>query len=80
MKKAFFILLLAIALILVGCGFKKDKDATSKESSRFEVVYDEKPNPISSISIIRDTETGVDYLFVRSGYGAGLTPLMTKGN
>ena len=80
MKKVFFILLLVMALLLVGRGAKKDQDATSKEPSRFEVVYSENPDLISSISIIRDTETGVDYLFVKSGYGAGLTPLITKGD
>lgn len=80
MKKVFFILLLAIALLLVGCGYEKDKDASSKEPLRFEVVYSKDPDLFSSISIIRDTETGVDYLFVNSGYGAGLTPLITKGD
>lgn len=30
------------------------------------------------IQIIVDTETGVNYLFVRSGYGAGLTPLLNS--
>lgn len=28
------------------------------------------------IQIIVDTETGVNYMFVKSGYGAGLTPLL----
>jgi hypothetical protein len=31
--------------------------------------------------VIVDNETGVNYLFVKSGYGAGLTPLLdSKGN
>jgi hypothetical protein len=30
--------------------------------------------------VIVDNETGVNYLFVKSGYGAGLTPLLdSKG-
>ncbi|MBQ8994894.1 MAG: xylan 1,4-beta-xylosidase [Oscillospiraceae bacterium] len=29
-----------------------------------------------NISIIHDTETGIDYLMVREGYGLGLTPLL----
>ena len=28
------------------------------------------------MQVIVDTETGVNYLFVKSGYGAGLTPLL----
>lgn len=73
-------MLLTIALILVGCGSKKGNDATSKEPSRFEVVYSESLGWASGVYIIRDTETGVDYLFVKSGYGGGLTPLITKGD
>lgn len=31
--------------------------------------------------VIVDNETGVNYLFVKSGYGGGLTPLLdAKGN
>lgn len=29
-------------------------------------------------SIIVDKETGVNYLFVKNGYGAGLTPLLDE--
>ena len=31
---------------------------------------------MSDTVVIVDKETGVNYLFVRSGYGAGLTPLL----
>ena len=28
------------------------------------------------MQVIVDKETGVNYLFIKSGYGAGLTPLL----
>ena len=31
---------------------------------------------MTDASVIVDKETGVNYLFVRSGYGAGLCPLL----
>ena len=35
----------------------------------------------SSATVIIDNETGVNYLFVNSGYAGGLTPLLdAKGN
>ena len=44
---------------------------------RFEFHNAEKAGVIATdITIIVDKETGVNYLLVRSGYGAGLTPLI----
>lgn len=44
---------------------------------RFEFLNAEKAGVFATDStIIVDKETGVNYLFVRSGYGAGLTPLI----
>ena len=44
---------------------------------RFEFLKAEKAGVIATdITIIVDKETGVNYLLVRSGYGAGLTPLI----
>ena len=44
---------------------------------RFEFLKAEKADVIATdTTIIVDKETGVNYLFVRSGYGAGLTPLI----
>ena len=42
---------------------------------RFEVVHQEK-NLLHEKSIYVDKETGVNYLFISAGYGAGLTPLL----
>ena len=45
-------------------------------SKRFEFKKSEKENLITDAIVIVDTKTGVNYLFVKSGYGAGLTPLI----
>ena len=42
----------------------------SKTNKRFEFTI------LTDALIIVDKETGVNYLMVRSGYGAGLTPLI----
>mgnify|MGYP007032352649 CR=1 FL=1 len=33
---------------------------------------------MKGVSVIIDTETGVNYLFVQDGYAGGLTPLLDK--
>lgn len=43
---------------------------------RFEFKRPEREGLMTDALIIVDKETGVNYLFVRSGYGAGLTPLI----
>ena len=43
---------------------------------RFEFKKAERANIMTDALIIVDKETGVNYLFVRSGYGAGLSPLI----
>ena len=45
-----------------------------KNDDRFICVY--KQRHFNYIEIFVDKETGVNYLMVRSGYGAGLTPLI----
>ena len=47
----------------------------SKEN-RFEMVYKEKNSFLTSTMVFVDKETGVNYLFVASGYAGGLTPLL----
>lgn len=42
---------------------------------RFEVVHQEKIL-LNERTIYVDKETGVNYLFIATGYGAGLTPLL----
>lgn len=48
----------------------------SKTNKRFEFKEPEKDTILTDALIIVDKETGVNYLMVRSGYGAGLTPLI----
>lgn len=49
-----------------------------KKGKRFEVTVVEGSQLSESglMQVIVDKETGVNYLFVKSGYGAGLTPLL----
>lgn len=44
--------------------------------NRFEFVKREGSEFSQLVQIMVDTQTGVNYLFVKSGYGAGLTPLL----
>ena len=49
------------------------------KDNRFEVILSE-GNGLTGPSrkILRDTVTGVQYLFVQDGYAGGLTPLLDK--
>lgn len=49
-----------------------------KEENRFEVLKREgnRLRDAGQIQIIVDRETGVNYLWVGSGYAAGITPLL----
>lgn len=44
-------------------------------SNRFEVIYSQK-SFMEEIRIIRDKETGVEYLSTQKGYSGGLCPLL----
>ena len=45
--------------------------------NRFEVVYKEDNALIKGLKMVLvDKETGVNYLFVQSGYAGGLAPLL----
>ena len=49
-----------------------------KEDDRFLVIHKE-GNALANDGLrqlLVDKKTGVTYLFIRSGYGAGLTPLL----
>ena len=49
-----------------------------KNKERFLRVYTEGSEFGTKREILVDRETGVQYLFVKSGYGAGLTPLLDR--
>ena len=47
------------------------------KKDRFEVIYQE-TGLKSEKTILVDKETGINYLFIASGFGVGLTPLLDK--
>ena len=49
-----------------------------KKDKRFEVTVTEGSQLADSglMQVIVDKETGVNHLFIKAGYGAGLTPLL----
>ncbi|MBQ9673656.1 MAG: hypothetical protein IJV39_03425 [Ruminococcus sp.] len=51
----------------------------AKKNERFRVVFKEGSMISESTgirSVLVDTETGVNYLWIKSGYAGGLTPLL----
>lgn len=50
----------------------------AKKERRFVEVFTEGSAMTDSSRLFVDRETGVTYLFIQSGYGAGLTPLLDK--
>ncbi len=49
------------------------------KEKRFEVVYSDGGGLRSpAVKILRDTVTGVQYLFTQEGYAGGLTPLLNR--
>ena len=50
------------------------------ENDRFIIVYEQEDGILSveTKKILVDKATGVNYLFVKSGYGGGLTPLLDE--
>ena len=49
-----------------------------KKQERFEIVQKNGNDFATTEMILVDKVTGVNYLFVKSGYGAGLTPLLDR--
>ncbi len=50
------------------------------DGDRFEVVYKQEDGILTADVkvILVDKATGVNYLFVKAGYGGGLTPLLDE--
>lgn len=68
------LLLLTAILFLVGCSSPAAATGETWNTPRF-IVKSQDSNTFDNIQIITDTETGVQYLWVKAGYGAGLTVL-----
>jgi hypothetical protein len=62
---------------IAGNGFFKES-YMSRSENRFEVIYKEGGGLSTSKKILLDTETGVKYLLIESGYGVALTPLLDR--
>ena len=48
----------------------------AKKEKRFKVIYQQ--GAMDVIEILVDRETGVNYLFRKSGYSGGLSPLLDR--
>ncbi|MCL2817052.1 MAG: DUF6440 family protein [Clostridiales bacterium] len=48
------------------------------KEKRFEIILKEGSELGQVVKILRDKNTGVNYVYVGSGYGGGLTPLLDK--
>lgn len=50
------------------------------ENDRFIIVYEQEDGILSveTKKILVDKVTGVNYLFIKAGYGAGITPLLDE--
>ena len=44
--------------------------------TRFELIHNENITPYFGTAILRDTQSGVQYLFACNSSGGGLTPLL----
>ena len=72
--KRILIVFVVVTLLLCGCSTKE----TEETQRMFAIETHEYRNAFGSwgtISIIRDTETGKEYLFVQRGNSGGLTIL-----
>jgi hypothetical protein len=49
-----------------------------KKEKRFEVLLKESLGIGRAVTILRDTKTGVHYLYNAEGYAGGITPLLDK--
>jgi len=48
------------------------------KSKRFRKVHKENVGFGENVIIIQDMKTGVEYMYVQSGYSGGLTPLLDR--
>lgn len=74
MKKLIAFILLSVFLLLCGCSMT-DTAVDEKEDKRFIVEYVQQ-DTLPNMKIIRDTHTGIAYLYVQGINSGGLTELV----
>lgn len=47
----------------------------AKKEKRFECTYSQE---LGTVKIYVDKQTGINYMFIQSGYAGGLTPLLNR--
>jgi len=51
-----------------------------KKEKRFEIIHAEMHGILKNVFILKDKQTGREYLFVKDGYSGGLSPLLSREN
>ena len=73
MKKLLAIILtMAMVLCAAGCSGTEEETCQSEKQPFSRTTYDMQST--TYVSVIVDHETGVNYVFYKSGYGGGLSP------
>ena len=73
MKKLLAIILtMAMALCAAGCSRTEGETCQAEKQPFSRTTYD--MTGTAYVSVIVDHETGVNYVFYKSGYGGGLSP------
>ena len=72
--KRLILLIILVCLLLCGCKHMKAKEIDHLDDGRFELEYNQSGS-FRHILILKDSDTGTLYMFVRDGYAGGLTKL-----
>ena len=72
------IIIILIIVLIIGFTYsyiqKVTNDIKNAPAERFVVTYQQGEN-VTRYLIVLDTETGIEYLYIQSGYGGGITVL-----
>jgi len=74
------VIVIMMVTLLAGCdgGREVYKDIDDSDVGRFREVYYQKVPGGNFMYIYADSETGVMYVFVKDGYGGGLTVMVDE--
>ena len=71
-----------LLILLAGCALSTTP-GVAQPASRFDIVSEERLQtldfPPKSVWVIRDMQTGQEYLLIHTDRSVGLTPLLKKG-